>query len=533
MKDERLSLLVSHYLDGQLTPNALTELEELLRSSAASREQFWRDSRLHALLYEVEDVAAQQAAPRSRIAMSRRFGIAAALVAAAACVALISAMVTWYWPRQITVQEPSHAVTETTTTAVALLTRTLDVRWDDPADTRKVGEALEPGWLRLKAGLAYVEFFNGVGVVLEGPAEVQLISVHKIFCRSGRLSVDVPPVARGYTVCTPQLQVVDLGTAFGLYVRDKQEEVHVFKGKVTFQVASAKPRDLNQGEAMAVAGDGKPQVISFNQRMFMSATELERKSDALHGRQLQAWREASAGSNADPSLMLRFDFERGSISDRTLRNLAAHGKVAGDATIVGCANAEGRWPGKDALEFRNLSDRVRVHVPGEHRALTLVAWVRVDRLECLFNSLFMADAFESGAVHWQIRSNGSLHLGVSGPRNESAANYNYDSPRIFTAEKLGRWTQLAMVYDGAKRQMTQYVDGQPVSHSPMTKATLLRIGHGELGNWNPGSNSPDPTPVRYLSGRMDEFDLFNRALGDQEILDLYKMSVPKPAHKQE
>jgi hypothetical protein len=533
MNDERLSLLVNHYLDGQLAPDELAELEELLRSSAASRGQFWRESRLHALLYEVEDVAAQRASPRNRIARPRRFGIAVALVAAAACVALISALVTWYWPRHITVKEQPVAVTETTTTAVALLTRTLDVRWSDPANTHKVGEALEPGWLRLKTGLAYVEFFNGVGMVLEGPAEVQLISVRKVFCRSGRLNVDVPPVARGYTVCTPQLQVVDLGTTFGLYVRDKREEVHVFKGKVTFQVASAKPRDLNQGEAMAVAGDGKPQMISSNQVMFMSAAELERKSDALQGRQLQAWREASARSNADPSLMLRFDFEHGSISDRSLRNLAAHGVVGGDATIVGCANAEGRWPGKDALEFRNLSDRVRVSVPGEHRALTLVTWVRVDRLECLFNSLFMADAFEPGAVHWQIRSNGSLHLGVSGPTNEHAADYNYDSPKIFTADKLGRWTQLAMVYDGAKRQMTQYMDGQPIGRCPVKQAVTLRIGHGELGNWNPGVNSPDPTPVRYLSGRMDEFDLFNRALSDQEILSLYKMSFPKPAEQRE
>jgi len=232
---------------------------------------------------------------------------------------------------------------------------------------------------------------------------------------------------------------------------------------------------------------------------------------------------------ADPSLIVLFDFQPSSWADRTLRNLAASG-AAGDATVVGCGKAEGRWLGKGAIEFRNLSDRVRVSVPGTYRSLTLATCVRVDRLECRFNSLFMTDAFELGAVHWQIRSNGSLHLAVSGPANESAANYNYDSPGVFAPESLGRWTHLAMVYDGSRGQMTQYVDGQFVGQFPLSKTIALRIEHGELGNWNPG-NSSDRAPIRYLSGRMDEFALFGRALSDQEIVDLYKTGSTEPGKR--
>jgi len=129
-------------------------------------------------------------------------------------------------------------------------------------------------------------------------------------------------------------------------------------------------------------------------------------------------------------------------------------------------------------------------------------------------------------VHWQIRSNGSLHLAVSGPKNESATNYNYDSTGVFAPERLGRWTHLAMVYDGPRAQMTQFVDGQPIGRFALSKAIPLRIEHGELGNWNPG-NSTDRAPIRYLSGRMDEFELFGRALSDQEIVDLYKTGSPR------
>ena len=36
-----------------------------------------------------------------------------------------------------------------------------------------------------------------------------------------------------------------------------------------------------------------------------------------------------------------------------------------DGTVVGCQWTEGRWPGKKALEFQQVSDRVRLKMPGE------------------------------------------------------------------------------------------------------------------------------------------------------------------------
>ncbi len=253
---------------------------------------------------------------------------------------------------------------------------------------------------------------------------------------------------------------------------------------------------------------------------------FENRESRTQGRRLKAWRDSSARFRRDPSLVVLFDFEQVSWVDRVLRNLAP-GAIADDAAVVGCGKAEGRWLGKGAIEFRNLSDRVRVRVPGTHESLTLATWVRVDRLEGRFNSLFMTDAFELGAVHWQIRGNGSLHLAVSGPANEPATNYNYDSPGIFTTERLGQWTHLAMVLDGSRGQMIHYVDGQPVGRFALSKEVALHIEHGELGNWNPG-NSSDRAPIRYLSGRMDEFAMFGRALSDQEIIDVYKAGSPEP-----
>ena len=73
--------------------------------------------------------------------------------------------------------------------------------------------------------------------------------------------------------------------------------------------------------------------------------------------------------------MLHFDFKNRMSSDWTLRN-ATTNDSAPDGIIVGCQWTEGRWPGKRALEFRSVSDRVRLDVPGEFEALTLSAPVQ-------------------------------------------------------------------------------------------------------------------------------------------------------------
>jgi hypothetical protein len=49
-----------------------------------------------------------------------------------------------------------------------------------------------------------------------------------------------------------------------------------------------------------------------------------------------------------------------------------------------------------------------------------------------------------------------------------------------------------------------------------------------LGNWNARSGSnPEPSLIRNLSGSLDEFELFGRALSDAEIRELYLKGKPE------
>jgi len=54
MKDERLDILLSAYVDGVLAPGEKLELDEQLRSSASARRAFWDHSRMHSVIHEVE-----------------------------------------------------------------------------------------------------------------------------------------------------------------------------------------------------------------------------------------------------------------------------------------------------------------------------------------------------------------------------------------------------------------------------------------------------------------------------------------------
>src|SRR5262249_23648103 len=120
---------------------------------------------------------------------------------------------------------------EATDHTVAVLHQVTEARWENTGLPTQAGAPLPPGWLRLKSGLAHIEFYSGAIVILQGPAELQLVSRTEAYCARGKLRVTVPPQAQGFTIRSPQFDVVDRGTEFGLQVGERTE-VHVFQGKV-------------------------------------------------------------------------------------------------------------------------------------------------------------------------------------------------------------------------------------------------------------------------------------------------------------
>jgi hypothetical protein len=433
------------------------------------------------------------------------------------------------WPRPAAGPAPPEPEPEASDDTVAVLLQSPGARWEGAGPPARAGAPLAPGWLHLKSGFAHIEFYSGATVILEGPAEFKLVSRAEGYCERGRLRATVPPQAAGFTIGSPSVELVDRGTEFGLQVgADSRTEVHVFKGKVELYDPGADRdapthNELTTGHGVRVDGPGDAHPIAADPAPFKTAEDLEaRWREELHLRQ-QTWQTASEGWRQDPALAIYYTFQDVEGAGRTLPDQAGDRRQPHDGAVVGCAWGAGRWPDRHGLEFKQVSDRVRLNVPGEFDALTLAAWVRVDALPNRFNSLLMTDGWEEAAPHWHISDAGRIELGVQGFNRKGGVHYR--TPRVITPDRLGQWVHLAVVYDRAAGRVTHYVDGQEVRQEPVKLDIALRLGDAEVGNWNLGPR-PHTNPVRYFSGCMDEFMLFSRALAGEEVEQLYEQGRP-------
>ena len=144
---------------------------------------------------------------------------------------------------------------------VARLRRVVNVQWQTKDLPTEIGAELPAGRLGLAAGLVEIEFDNGATVILEGPAELELVSADRAFLYRGRLRGVVPHGSEGFTVESAELTVVDLGTEFGLQVEESgAAEIHVFDGEVELQQNaalshSASVKLIQAGSAVRIAAD--------------------------------------------------------------------------------------------------------------------------------------------------------------------------------------------------------------------------------------------------------------------------------------
>lgn len=526
---------------GDLTEAQAKALGDLLRGDPRARDEYLRRVALHACLASETDLFAgtspglldpdAAACPlpfpsptpsgSSSPSPGRRLPTRA-LALAAAAIALLGA-VAWWFATPRAGQRRGE-----TSRAIAMLNRVVNARWNSAEGTPRLGAPLEPGSLRLDSGLAQIVFYNGARVVIEGPAELRLVSSTEAACARGTLTAEVPPQARGFRVTAPGCAVTDLGTAFGLKVAENRTEVHVFEGHVELRSATGNvPLTLTAGGGARVPATGAPQSMAANRGAFSDLFDLQAKSVAAEARLYDRWRSSLRDLRRDPSLWVHLDFEHTGEPAWRLPNLGSLGRGAvPDATLVGCEWREGRWTTKPALEFRGVSDRVRIDVPGELDSATLAAWVRVQGLDRQINSLFMSDGFLPGTLHWVIRHDGVLGLTVIDGRG---GHQILASPPVMTLDQFGIWTHLAVVLDGHARQVTHYLNGRPVSRHSLRMEPPFRIGPAELGNWNPaGFPRDDPFMIRNFSGAMDEFCLFDRALDSEEVRSLHAGSRPQP-----
>ncbi|MFT5465050.1 MAG: hypothetical protein ACI8UO_000136 [Verrucomicrobiales bacterium] len=520
--------LILKQLDGRLSDEEFAELERILEADPDARREYVGLARLDAGLRDegIREVIEFPSEHRRQVGWGRMLAIAAAIAAVAAPV--------WIFLFSKEAEEGGMLAESALpkTVGVAVITAESGAVWDQRADA---DGTLEPGRLVLREGLAQIAFFGGASISLEGPAEIELISSDEAILYRGRLRADVPPAARGFKIRTGDVSLVDLGTSFGLGVRDDDSaDIVVFDGEVRATGVDGKPVSLLGGDsAHLLNGTAAPQAREAAGG-FPNIESIVAGAGNRGELRYAAWKEASLKLRSDPRLIAYYDFENLTAVSQQLLNRAADGMGSElNGGIVGARVAEGRWSGKTALDFRREGDRVRFDIPGEFEALTLFAWVRIDALDRNLNSLFLTDHFDRNEIHWQISAEGRLHFATSpmGIEELPKNNRRFYSTSFWSPEKSGQWFLLATAVDRTRPQgggrVRHFVNGEALRFSGGTNIKkplpVMRIGKADLGNW---TKPIWPSVIRTLNGRIDEFAIFNAVLSAAEIRAFYERGKP-------
>jgi hypothetical protein len=145
------------------------------------------------------------------------------------------------------VQEAETAPSSNHPVELATAVKLDSVEWDgtdglQPAE----GDIVTAGRLRLRSGRLTLAFFSGALLTVEGPADLELRTMDKVFCQQGKLRARVPAGAQGFTVLAPGYEVVDLGTEFGLNLAPgRPADLMVFKGEAALSVLGADGRSVH------------------------------------------------------------------------------------------------------------------------------------------------------------------------------------------------------------------------------------------------------------------------------------------------
>ena len=151
---------------------------------------------------------------------------------------------------------PSSDTPHDSSAVIAHVTHQVDAVWLSDVDLSD-GE-ITAGLLELEAGIVRLDFDNGASVTLQGPAAYEITGPMETRLHHGILTARIPESAIGFTVETSAMDVVDLGTAFGVSVNaDGVTDVSVFEGSVEVRPPGSRSDLLLEGEAVRGGGEGK------------------------------------------------------------------------------------------------------------------------------------------------------------------------------------------------------------------------------------------------------------------------------------
>ncbi|MDA0808872.1 MAG: FecR domain-containing protein [Planctomycetota bacterium] len=361
------------------------------------------------------------------------------------------------------------------------------------------GAGLSNGEYQLERGLLNLRLAGGVLVYVEAPAQFDIASAKKVVLRSGRLSASVPPEGVGFTVETPEAEVVDFGTEFSVDVEAGTSEVHVFDGLVRVQ-----PRTWTDGitrEAIDLRADHAIKIED--------STEKPINIELARDRFIRDFAEPKRNYARAIKQLSPLAYYRMGIRDRGLVSIPPE-----HSGIV--LTGEGKRPPHACGVFVGGSLRVGADSTGRGG--------RVDSPPALNTGAFSLAVFvyleepgRSGAVATNrdgVRGSFTLSLGDEGMLQATVkdTNGNLQSVAGESVLSVETWRHVVVTADGERLQL--FEDGKLVATAPCAAVAATNTDTVWFGT--------DAKSLEVWNGRVDELALFDRALTEEQIAGLYR-----------
>lgn len=241
---EFIRLLVAA-TEGELDAAQRDLLNEIVRDDEAAREYYVEYLSIHAMLEVKHQGTPQFEMPleKTRELIPKQASGWSPFIAFAIAASLLFAAMYWGYDQY----RKSQGI-------VATLIDGEHFAWEN-ADDQPLDGSLRAGRGQIVAGQGNIKLSGGVLIVMQGPAEFELVGeANRFQFNRGVMRAVVPPGAEGFIVLAGGHEIVDLGTEFGLSVdKNNDVEVHVFKGSVRV----ANKVTLTQGEARGINAKGE------------------------------------------------------------------------------------------------------------------------------------------------------------------------------------------------------------------------------------------------------------------------------------
>lgn len=425
---------------------------------------------------------------------------------------------------------PTPTPTPTHRPVVATLTNVVSAQWrsDDEPVQLPVGVLLTQNQrLTLTHGFAEITTNRGAIALLEAPCTIEFTdNDNAIRLHQGKLvGKCLTRHSKGFSVITPSIQVIDLGTEFGVAVSENGDtNLRVFDGLVALAEKEADPRTAeltevaaNQAKHVDLAG----RITAIDH----SDTEIKFVQSLDPGTRYESMILADK-----PLVYYRMDQVIGGV-ERNLADNRYHAKIYGGVQAV--------TPGhRSSFLFGSFGDYLQTTEPIAElrgaKSYTVECWVKPRRYG--FGSIFMLgmenDKSDIGvyaaARLEQTGSNPAIgplqHLRYSHtnktPENDSElTNVKFDALFSNKTYALSRWVYVAVVKE--PEALSLYVNGSKSSEVKVETPLLDQEHQITIGRYSTSTQEKHAHTRQFL-GEIDELAVYDYALSPDAIRARYE-----------